>query len=114
MRKMPLFMFASFVPLFSWASMVSAQPRDWGAYPMGWQYMWGGMGIGMMFFMLVFWVLVIAGGVALIRWLWKGADGPASGLAAGGMAEEILKTRYAKGEIDKQEFEAKLSDIRKS
>ena len=42
---------------------------------MGWGWMWGSMGIGMMLFMLIFWVLLIAGVVALIRWLWSGPGG---------------------------------------
>ena len=78
----------------------------------GMHYMWGAWGIGMMLFMLIFWVLIIAGAVALIRWLWGGPGGSASASSSGSTAEEILKNRYAKGEIDKQEFEAKLQDIR--
>ncbi|MEE8257179.1 MAG: SHOCT domain-containing protein, partial [Acidobacteriota bacterium] len=77
-------------------------------------YMWGAWGIGMMFFMLIFWVLVTAGAVALIRWLWSGASGSISASSGDETAEDILKNRYAKGEIDKQEFGSKLQDIRKS
>ena len=72
----------------------------------------GSMGIGMMLFMLIFWVLIIAGAVALIRWLWIGPGGSISASSGGETAENILKNRYAKGEIDKQELESKLQDIR--
>ena len=61
-----------------------------------------------------FWVLIIAGAVVLIRWLWSGPSGSISASSRGESAEDILKNRYAKGEIDKQEFEEKLQDIRKS
>ena len=105
--------FSSILPL---ASLASAQPRDWGNGPWGYgmHYMWGAWGIGMMLFMLIFWILIIAGAVALVRWLWSKPGGSISGSSGGGTAENILKNRYAKGEIDKQEFESKLQDIRKS
>ncbi|MFC1491410.1 SHOCT domain-containing protein [Nitrospinota bacterium] len=115
--KMPLFFTgAIFSSIISWATFASAQPRDWGAGPWGYgmHYMWGSFGIGMMIFMLIFWVLIIAGAVALIRWLWNGPSGSVSASSGGETAEDILKNRYAKGEIDKQEFESKLQDIRNS
>ena len=101
--------------ILPFASLASAQPRDWGPGPWGYgmHYMWGAWGIGMMLFMLIFWVLIIAGAVALIRWLWSGPSGSISASSGGETAEDILKNRYAKGEIDKQEFEEKLQDIRK-
>ncbi len=62
----------------------------------GWMPM---MGIGMLF-MVLFWVFVIAGVVYLIRWLMSQGltSRPESSL-------DILKKRYARGEISKQEFE---------
>lgn len=71
---------------------------------MHWDYGWG-MGSGWLF-MVVFWVLVIAGVFFLIR------------LIAGSKKEDktetpldILKKRYASGEISKEEFEEKKKDI---
>lgn len=113
--KKPLMLTAVFfASLIPFATLASAQPRDWGYGPMGYgmQYMWGAWGIGMMLFMLIFWGLIIAGAVALIRWLWGGSGGSVSASNSRSTAEDILKNRYAKGEIDKQEFESKLQDIR--
>ena len=66
---------------------------------------WGGHWFGGMF-MLVFWILVVVGIALLIR-------GLTSRSRASGSAEfprpplEILKCRYAKGEIYKAEFAEK-------
>lgn len=88
------------------AAPASAQERgwEWGMHPMTW--MWGAWGVGMMFMMLVFWGLVITGIVLGIRWLARsGARGRSD------TALEILRERYARGEIDRQEFEAKRRDL---
>lgn len=68
----------------------------------GWMPM---MGVGLLF-MVLFWVLVISGVVYLVRWLMgQGVTGrPDSSL-------EILKKRYARGEISKQEFEEMRRDV---
>jgi putative membrane protein len=62
------------------------------------EYGWFGSGFGWLFMILV-WVLVIVGIVALIKWL------AASSASRGETPLEILKARYARGEIDKEEYE---------
>jgi putative membrane protein len=62
--------------------------------------------------MMVFMVTIIVGIVLLVIWLVRqtagGVAAPGPGLAAGGeSALDILRKRYANGEIDKAEFEEK-------
>jgi putative membrane protein len=71
---------------------------------MGW--MWGVWGIGMGLFMLLFWGAVIVGIVLGIRWLISQGKTSQSDSAL-----EILRQRYARGEINKEEFEAKKRDL---
>jgi putative membrane protein len=87
------------LPITAWA-----QERPWGWHPM-WG-MWGAWGLGMMLFMMVFWVLVIAGLVLGIRWLATQGRESRSDTAL-----EILRQRYARGEINKEEFDAKKRDL---
>jgi putative membrane protein len=91
-------------------------PLVWGGFS-GWRGGWGMMGPGMMggfgwgwlpLLVIVFWGLVIWGIVAAVR--------SASGLGRCGTsttesALEVLKRRYAQGEIKKKEYEEKKRDL---
>lgn len=82
---------------------------------MGWGYdgdmMGGGFGGGLFggLFMLIWWAVIIVGIVVLVKLVADQAKG-----AHGGHDKtplDILKERYAKGEINKEEFEAKKKDL---
>jgi putative membrane protein len=71
---------------------------------MGWGYGMGGFGS---IIMLVFWIAVIVGIIFLVRWLVVSTGGSGRSARSEDSALEILKRRYARGEIDKEEFEEK-------
>lgn len=68
--------------------------------------LWG-MGFG--FINLVFWIFVIFIFIRLIRNADIGHVGKGGGHSKDAM--EILKERYAKGEIDKEKFESMKKDL---
>ncbi|MBZ0105458.1 MAG: SHOCT domain-containing protein [Sulfuricella denitrificans] len=71
--------------------------HDWG---------WGGMGFGM----VIFWALLIALIVALVRGV-SSSGGGSPERREEKTALDILKERYARGEIGKDEFEQKKRDL---
>lgn len=73
-----------------------------------WGNMWGG-GFGFSWvFMLLFWGLIIAGVVIAIKWFMDQSRGTQGQERT---PLDILKERYAKGEINKEEFESKKKDL---
>lgn len=76
---------------------------------MGNGFMGGGMGIWGLFGMF-FWILLITGIVLLVVWMIRKA-GENGAVRIEESALEILKKRYAKGEIKKEEFEEKKQDL---
>jgi putative membrane protein len=94
--------FATGIPVTAWAQ---ERPYEygWGHHMWG---AWGPWGIGMMLMMLVFWGLIIAGLVLGIRWLVTQGKEPRADSPL-----DILKRRYARGEIDQEEYEVKRRDL---
>ena len=84
---------------------------EWGNFN-GWHMgngMMGGWGMGWL--MLAFWILVLIGLFLLIRWLLQ-ITGREKNVVNGSLsALEILKQRYARGEIDKIEYERIKQDL---
>ena len=71
----------------------------------------GGWGFGMGIGMWVFWIVLIVIVVALVR-----MAGPGSGSASTTPDKspmEILKARYARGEIDEEEFNRRRRELEK-
>ncbi len=71
----------------------------------GWNGWWWHMG-----FMWLFWIVVI---VAVVWALARGISGRTQMGERQDSPEQILKRRYASGEIDKEEYERRLSDLRR-
>jgi putative membrane protein len=64
-----------------------------------------------MIIMAVFWIVVIVGIVFLIRWLWVPGTGAGRSSRSEESALEILKKKYARDEISKEEFEEKKKGL---
>lgn len=75
-----------------------------------WPYYYNdGFGWGILggFMMIIFWIVLIS----FIVWLVKGAKWKNMEHWHNDSAMNILKERYAKGEINKEEFDAKKKDL---
>jgi putative membrane protein len=99
------------LPLVPGAAWAQAQtPSDierygWGPHMMGWGGGWYAMIFGPLF-MILFLAALVAIVVILVRWLggpWQGTIGHQFPPARTPL--DILKERFARGEIDKAEFE---------
>ncbi len=91
---------------------IFSQWRDygWGHGPgmMGWEFGMGWFGLIMMG---VFWILIVVAIIFLIRWLVASSRAGNHVQNPEETALEILKKRYARGEINKEEFEEKRRDL---
>ena len=102
-------MFAVLAPL---AGNAFAQWRGygWGHGPGMMEWGYGGSWFGGIL-MVIFWIAVIIGIIFLIRWLVHSTSAGGHGARSEESALEILKKRYARGEIDKKEFDARKKDL---
>jgi putative membrane protein len=92
--------FTIFLLIFGPLANVNVALAGWGNSN-GWHMgpgMMGGWGMG--WIMLLFWILVLVGLILIIKWLLQLSS-----------AIDILKKRYARGEINKAEFEAIRKDL---
>ena len=75
----------------------------------------GGMGWMVMVFMMLIWVLVIAAivvGVVLLVRAIGGSGSPSARSGGSSEAMDILEERFARGEIDREEFEERRRTLR--
>jgi putative membrane protein len=105
---MAFFIFLLMLFIFSYP--VSVQWRGPGSWDMGPGMMSWGIGWSGPIIMVIFWIAVIAAIFFLIRWLVRSAR-ESSPLKTEDSAPDILKKRYARGEIDKEEYEEKKKDL---
>lgn len=77
---------------------------DWG------HHSFFGMGLGGSVFMVLFWVLLLVALVALLRWALS-ANARGDTPNARRRALEILEERYARGEIDDEEYQNKRRNL---
>jgi putative membrane protein len=103
---------AKIVADFGWLAYPLVQrgePPPWGPGMMGnWGY--GMMGWFGPIMMLVFWGLLILVLILLARWLWRSSQKKSEEMRSESPLD-ILKRRYASGEIDREEFEQKKKDL---
>jgi putative membrane protein len=70
-----------------------------------------GWGYGLMTVsMVLFWALIILGVVALVRYLARGDKGPTAATTRP-TPEDLLAERFARGEIDEQEYRNRLNTL---
>jgi putative membrane protein len=101
----PVLVVMGILPAVAWAQG-GGDYWGWGGHPMGW--MWGAWGIGMGLMMLLFWGAVIVAIVVGVRWAF-GQGRPGS--TRSDTALDILRERYARGEINREEFEQRKRDL---
>ncbi len=105
----------SFYASFFWFFKLPPSNAQWRGYGEGGWFGpsmmgWGMWGFGWIF-MLLFWGLVIAALIFLIKWLAGLRRSHPSSAKPHDSALEILRQRYARGEIDKEEFDQKKKDL---
>jgi putative membrane protein len=74
----------------------------------GWGYALMGVGT------LLFWGLIVAGIVILVRYLARSEQHGGTGPADRPTAEQVLAERFARGEIDEEEYRRRLDTLRAS
>jgi len=74
---------------------------------MGWGGGWGWGWFGMVH-MVLWWLLLVLGIVVLAKWVFGSSGGRG---ATEDRALSLLRERYARGEIDKEEFDKRKRDL---
>ena len=71
-----------------------------------------GFGIGGLLLMVLFWIILIAGAVWLIKMIFSGTPTrPGEDPGKNENAIDILNKRYARGELDREDYERMKADL---
>lgn len=109
MTRISSYLTAMLFPLFMATSSLAQTPGAQGPGEMerwgmsAWQWGWGHMMFGGVM-MIVFWGGIILLIVLLARWIGKPGIGPSQPCATAPTPLDILKARFARGEIDETEY----------
>ena len=77
--------------------------------------MMGGFGMGLGFlWMLIFWIVIVAAAIGLVGNLFPQSNRVQPPANAPESAVDIVKRRYARGEISQEEFEAMRHSLEQS
>lgn len=75
-----------------------------------WGFEGWGMGFGFIF-MILFWALIAAAILAVIRWALRASESPERHAPREKSPLEIVRERYARGEIGREEYEQLKQDL---
>ena len=98
------------VAAVSWAATAYAyaqEPAPYGRWGHdGWMF-WGGHLFGLLW--MILFIALIAGAVVLVRYYWHVGEGRGSSQKQAAL--ELLDVRYARGEIDREEYLQRKKDL---
>jgi putative membrane protein len=78
----------------------------------GYNHMSGGVWALMIFLMIIFWVVVVIGVVAFMRRSPSTPTTSASSSPSSDMPEQVLRARFARGEIDDAELRTRMAALK--
>lgn len=106
MKKILFLIILVSAPLTVFANGFGSETEGQGHMMTG-SMMSGFMGFGWIF-MILFWILVIVGIIAIVKWI---IHPKKDKIEDSKSTLDIIKERYARGDIDKKEFEEKKKDL---
>lgn len=102
MRRKTLVLALALVPALAVSASAQTNPQGWSMHE--WMWWWGPWH---MLMPLLFLGLIVAGVIFLVRKLWPDEQRH----FRGNRALDLLDERYAKGEIDREEYQRRRQDI---
>jgi len=109
-RRLRLVLIAAIAALAALPALAQADAGRAGYWHDGWSWGWGHMMFGG-FMMVAFWGVIIVLIVLAVRWLGSSSAQGRADSTSGKAALDILAERFARGEIDKAEFEERKRSL---